>query len=930
MTEEQASTRRYMPAEDVSDSDEEPMDESDSGADNAEQNGDGSLEPPKKRRNVGLGKRHSAGGDSEPKWSNPDPYTVLPPVDEEARKRKDVVKLIRKSDLHTAAKASQHNQVAANDDFISFGFEDDEVSIRNEAPPSPSSVDQDDYGVGESGPPSGPRQQFSHLENLHGQASEDAPGTNGKAETANSLGPPPAFFEFAPLVPEDIVVDTQLSHGIILPENSKGANASAYLPHDDGALGNRKRNHDDEIKGEKVRSRKKAGFGQANGSVLPEWVPSQNTDPVPWLRRSDHITANAGFRLHKEICDFYEFVRPRKFEQTVRQELLTRLQNVVSSHIPNCNVHSFGSFAAGLYLPNADMDVVVISNSFRSSGHKVVCQIKQQLFRFGDFIKSSGIAQKGTVEVIFGAKVPLVKFVDQITMIKVDVSFENNTGVIANDTFALWKQQFPAMPLLVTIIKQFLMMRGMNEVQHGGLGGFSVTCLVTSLLQNMPRVQSGELIPEQNLGEILIEFLDFYGNQLDTTRTGISMDPPGYFDKIPHQRPNFRGSVYQPNKAERLAIIDPNKPDNDISGGSKNVMQIFHRFARAHLEILKAMKSLNRPSLLDWSLGGNYESFVWQRDHLRKLYRQQWGTPEQDVVDIPDDHHGADVPWRGNVRPLSEMQSTVNAKMQNTGDAMSISSIVPEPPQSDHASKAKSKKKTKRSKQAANASTSTPANAKEIRKEQGRVARATALRKMFPTMQNIPNSITPAQKKGLILNHTRNAASTLQPTHSATSEGPRDAPLAPTTQATKSKNATNDEKQRNRAALLKQQYPEMEGIPPKIGKGTKKKLVAQYEAKSKAPASAVAMPTSFGIAAGIGPGLNDLPARPVPPAPTSGRYPTRQSSRLNKTPAHSTATSSLMSQRPTSYKMAPLSDERRAEVARNLAAGSNDDPVMID
>ena len=552
MTEEQASTRRYMPAEDVSDSDEEPMDESVSDADNTEQNDNESVEPPKKRRNVDSGKRHGAGGDNEPKWSNPDPYTVLPPVDEEARKRRDVVKLIRKSDLHTAAKASQHNQVAANDDFISFGFEDDEASTRNEAPPSPSSVDQDDYGIGGSGPPSGPSQQFSHLENLHSQASGDAPGTSSKAETAVSLGPPPTFFEIAPLVPEDIVIDTQLSRGNILTENSKGDNASAFLPHDDGALGNRKRNHNDEIKGENVRSlrpRKKAGFGQANGSVLPEWLPGQDTDPVPWLRRLDHITASAGFksvlpkfclqkdltvayRLHKEICDFYEFVRPQKFEQTVRQELLTRLQNVVSSHIPNCNVHSFGSFAAGLYLPTADMDVVVISSSFRSSGYKVVCQIKHQLFRFGDFIKSSGIAQQGTVEVIFGAKVPLVKFVDRITMIKVDVSFENNTGVIANDTFALWKKQFPAMPLLVTIIKQFLMMRGMNEVQYGGLGGFSVTCLVTSLLQNMPRVQSGELIPEQNLGEILIEFLDFYGNQLDTTRTGIRMEPPGYFDKV--------------------------------------------------------------------------------------------------------------------------------------------------------------------------------------------------------------------------------------------------------------------------------------------------------------------------------------------------------------------------------------------------------------
>lgn len=297
MTEEQASIRRYMPADDVSDSDEEPMDESESDIDKAEQNGDGSLEPSKKRRTTSLGKRHGTDGDSEPKWSNPDPYTVLPPVDEEARKRKDVVKLIRKSDLHTAAKASQHNQVAANDDFISFGFEDDKVSIRDDVLSRSSSVDQDDYGVGVHGAPSGPRQHFSHLENLHGQSSGDAPGTYSKVETASSLGPPPTFFEAAPLVSEEIVVDTQLSRGLVSTEHSKGDNAFASVSYNDGALGNRKRTYNDEIKSESTRPRKKAGFGQANGSVLSEWVPGQDTDPLPWLRRSDTITVNAGFRL---------------------------------------------------------------------------------------------------------------------------------------------------------------------------------------------------------------------------------------------------------------------------------------------------------------------------------------------------------------------------------------------------------------------------------------------------------------------------------------------------------------------------------------------------------------------------------------------------------------------------------------------------------
>lgn len=154
------------------------------------------------------------------------------------------------------------------------------------------------------------------------------------------------------------------------------------------------------------------------------------------------------------------------------------------------------------------------------------------MWRFANFIETSNFAMAHSVEVVPSAKVPIIKFVDRVTNLKVDVSFENDTGIIANETFDRWKRQFPAMPILVTVIKQFLMMRGLNEVQHGGLGGFSVTCLVTSLLQNMPRVQNGELIPERHLGELLIEFLDFYGNRIDTRRTGIMMHPPGYFEKV--------------------------------------------------------------------------------------------------------------------------------------------------------------------------------------------------------------------------------------------------------------------------------------------------------------------------------------------------------------------------------------------------------------
>jgi non-canonical poly(A) RNA polymerase PAPD5/7 len=75
-------------------------------------------------------------------------------------------------------------------------------------------------------------------------------------------------------------------------------------------------------------------------------------------------------------------------------------------------------------------------------------------------------------------------------------------------------------------------MRGLNEPVNGGIGGFSVTCLVVSLLQNMPQVQSGSMIPEHHLGEILMEFLDLYGNQFNYEHTAIQLNPPGYIPKV--------------------------------------------------------------------------------------------------------------------------------------------------------------------------------------------------------------------------------------------------------------------------------------------------------------------------------------------------------------------------------------------------------------
>lgn len=178
--------------------------------------------------------------------------------------------------------------------------------------------------------------------------------------------------------------------------------------------------------------------------------------------------------------------------------------------------------------------MVCISEGFQATGfpkHDPKRKPKY-LYTLADKLRSRGISDPGSIEVIPKAKVPIVKFVDRQTGIRVDMSFDNTTGLVAIDTCLAWKNQLPAMPILVMLVKQFLAMRGLHEVRTGGIGGFAVTCLVTSLLQNMPQVQSGNMIPEQHLGDILMEFLDLYGNRFNIANTAIRLNPPGYFEKV--------------------------------------------------------------------------------------------------------------------------------------------------------------------------------------------------------------------------------------------------------------------------------------------------------------------------------------------------------------------------------------------------------------
>jgi non-canonical poly(A) RNA polymerase PAPD5/7 len=171
------------------------------------------------------------------------------------------------------------------------------------------------------------------------------------------------------------------------------------------------------------------------------------------------------------------------------------------------------------------MDLVLMTASSYHS--RFPANPRNLLFFVHSLLEREGLAVDGSLQAIAKAKVPIVKFVDAVTGLKVDLSFNNNTGIVANNTFHAWKRQFPAMPILVSVVKQYLMIRGLNDVAFGGLGGFSIICLVTSLIQQ--QVPADQV---QNLGDLLLKFFYFYGYVFNKGKLAIRLEPPGYVLKV--------------------------------------------------------------------------------------------------------------------------------------------------------------------------------------------------------------------------------------------------------------------------------------------------------------------------------------------------------------------------------------------------------------
>ncbi|XP_043651802.1 inactive non-canonical poly(A) RNA polymerase protein Trf4-2 [Drosophila teissieri] len=283
--------------------------------------------------------------------------------------------------------------------------------------------------------------------------------------------------------------------------------------------------------------------------------------------------------LHQEIEHFYSYIQSTPTEFCLRAEAVRRIEDVVLTIWPGACVDVFGSFRTGLNLPGSDIDLVVYNGYYWNP--RLLHELQNELV-------SQGVTDPDSVSVLDKASVPVVKFTERISRIRFDVTFNAAaSGVQAAELIKDFIRQFPELPKLVMVLKQFLSLQGFNEVySSGGVSSYALTLMVISFLQQQARTNK-RYSPHNKLALLLIQFLDYYGRKFDFFKYGISVLGEGGCV----EKERLRSTLGENNWQSVLSIEDPVTPTNDIGRSSYGALHVMQGFEAAFVKLSKLVDS---------------------------------------------------------------------------------------------------------------------------------------------------------------------------------------------------------------------------------------------------------------------------------------------------------------------------------------------------
>ncbi|TMW63722.1 hypothetical protein Poli38472_002663 [Pythium oligandrum] len=261
--------------------------------------------------------------------------------------------------------------------------------------------------------------------------------------------------------------------------------------------------------------------------------------PVPvWLDDNEYVNDTVipvATRLGQEMVWYCEYTQARIDEvHNAIEDAIWNISVEVQAIWPDAHVACFGSFSTGLWLPSSDVDVVVMDipadvfeASERAYGNGGVTPKKRPFVRGIAELEEIATRLRSQpwikhIEVVRGAKVPVAKVVLADRDLRVDVSIENHHTRLGIEASVIVRDYITAIPVLhplIMVLKQFLREKGLNNAFTGGLSSYCVSLMAVYLVER----QGATNYSGADVGQLLLDFLEFYGTIFSYATTGISL-----------------------------------------------------------------------------------------------------------------------------------------------------------------------------------------------------------------------------------------------------------------------------------------------------------------------------------------------------------------------------------------------------------------------
>ncbi|RLN79583.1 hypothetical protein BBJ28_00004326 [Nothophytophthora sp. Chile5] len=300
---------------------------------------------------------------------------------------------------------------------------------------------------------------------------------------------------------------------------------------------------------------------------LPPWLAaSQGSNNEAFLRDLNAPSRPVASRVGAEMTRYCAYTQ--RVVDAARARIDAAIAHItegVQAIWPEASVTCFGSYATGLWLPSSDVDVVVmgLSNAtdrdvptrFVPDGVRELEQLAKRLRPQHTWVQR--------VDVVRGAKVPVAKLVlrregqqegDHAALLRVDISIENvqtTRGIEASTLVREYVHELPRLKPLLLVLRQFLREKALNSAFTGGLSSYAVTLLAVFLMEmqrqqqpeddenggaasgsndemNLKTRETPAEREERKLGQLLLDFLEYYGLSFDYSTTGLSLKPEAF------------------------------------------------------------------------------------------------------------------------------------------------------------------------------------------------------------------------------------------------------------------------------------------------------------------------------------------------------------------------------------------------------------------